>query len=319
MATYTPRRLQRSRNSSQQSLRQFLIFTIANQQFALPIESVGKVIQMPALYGDPNQRGFGLVSYQGQQVTVIDIEQHLLGVAHSSATAAKTRLESARFLILIKIDQGNTNSQLIGLPIEQSPQLQRLSEQTITSLPDSYLRWGDIHAVTSVSVEETEGVKQSPTFILEPAAVLSTLANQEVIVPSELQPSLSLANPTAVELSNEVIIDEMTDFDAEILAAATDFLTDVGADSPEDSLTSDLLQDLESAEAFDFSTVQVETDYLTEAQNSEMVAPELQPSQADDPTSSSLESQPDSCSEMPGLDDLPDLDLEDLEDLFAVD
>lgn len=317
MATYTPRRLQRSRKSSQQSFRQFLVFTIANQQFALPIESVEKVIQTPALYGDPNYRGFGLISYQGQQVTVIDVEQHLLGVAHASTVDAKTRLEAAHFLILLKVDQGDANSQLLGLPIEQPPQLQRLSQQTITSLPDSYLRWGDIHAVTAVSVEEAETAQQSPTFILEPAAVISTLANQEVILPSELQSSLSPTDHTTA-LADETIIDEITDLDSDIIAAANNFLTDSASRSAEGLLTEDTSQDLKISDLPDRPAIH-ETTASIKSSNLEAIASEEPASQVDDPDFTDLELQRESLPEIPDLTDLPDLDLEDVEGLFSVD
>ncbi|WP_338431517.1 chemotaxis protein CheW [Synechococcus elongatus] len=341
MATYTPRRLQRSNKNPQLSYQQFLVFAIADEQFALPIESIYKVIQSPKIYGDPHRRGFGLITYQGEQVIVIDLEQHLLGRSRLSGTEATAPLESAHFLILMKVEQPDHGTQLLGLPVEQPPQLQRLSQQKITSLPDSYLRWGDIHGVTSVSVQDVETAEQHPTFILEPTAVLSTLANQEIIVAKQPQLSESLASGSNVnKATSEEILDAVIHSDQ-----ATTFDLDRSPDLPESLLPEDDLESLPDPEFFDHP--ELDLDLATEAIEQPLVEQETlaavtqtqdEQEQPDlvEPESIALESLPplsepplaaesevhvleETIPEVPDLTDLPDLDLADVAEILSLD
>lgn len=350
MATYTPRRLQRSQKNPQLSYRQFLVFTIANEQFALPIESIYKVIQTPQVYGDPNHRGFGLITYQGEQIVVIDVEQHLFGRSQLLESPSKNKLEAARFLILMRVEQSDRSSQIIALPVEQAPQLQRLPQQTITSLPDSYLRWGDIHGVTSVSVQDLEVPDEHPTFILEPSAVLATLANTEVIAPAEPRPA-ALASAQAIVPN----ADEVTD-------AIINPLPEPDLSEPESDLDSASVTDLLTTEDLDetLETVLEEASAVLEAVDSESSLPISEPAlvtenggnsvflaedaadfllteeedvvEADQEaaiTTKASTKSPDSSpitseesEEIPDLDDLPDLELPDLdldevEELFS--
>ena len=218
MATYSPRRLQRSGKKTQQSYRQFLVFAIAGEQFALPIESIYKVIQSPQIYGDPNGRGLGLVTHQEQQVVVLDIEQFLFGISRlSDAPSQSSSLNSAQFLILMRIDRADGTAQLLGIPVEQAPLLQRLAQQTITALPESYMQWGDIHGITSVSIQDVEQAEKHPTFILEPAQVFSTVAAQKSVT----QPQLLEAEPEDAisvieEEESEIFFGELNSLEDEL-------------------------------------------------------------------------------------------------------
>ncbi|MDG2991872.1 chemotaxis protein CheW [Candidatus Synechococcus calcipolaris G9] len=169
MAINSPRRL-RHRQAKQIILRQFLTFTIRQEQFALPIETVLKVIPLHQIHGDPERGGIGLITYQNQEVFVIDIGCCLFRDAMMSP-----EVDQQRFLLLLQ-RQESSDHELIGLPIADPPTLERVPADQVAPLPKNYLHWGNIHGVSSRMITSPENANLPPIFVIDLEQILASLA-----------------------------------------------------------------------------------------------------------------------------------------------
>lgn len=169
MAINSPRRL-RHRQAKQIILRQFLTFTLRQEQFALPIETVLKVIPLDQIHGDPQRGGIGLVTYQNQDVFVIDI-----GCCLFKEPMIAPEVDQQRFLLLLQHQEGS-HSEFIGLPIPDPPTLERVPAEQVAPLPRNYLHWGNIHGVSSRMITSPDNANLPPIFVIDLAQILASLS-----------------------------------------------------------------------------------------------------------------------------------------------
>ena len=135
---FPPQRL--SHLSSEVNLLKVLVFEMANHFFALPLNVIFKVINCPPI-SETSDRSLGITDFEGQTVTVVNLDQQL-----SSPNAERGQIQK-RFLILSQTRQG----ELCGIPIDKSPALIELPQDSIRPLPLSARQINPLSLATHVA------------------------------------------------------------------------------------------------------------------------------------------------------------------------
>lgn len=151
-------RSRRSGVRTNEKTKQIISFCLRKEWFALPIETIQKVIQMGKLYGDPQGTGISLTNYQSQEILVIDVARRIFG--ENKTNSAVTDATEPRFLLLVQGDLGN----IIGLPVDSTPVMRRVPESAFTVIPETYMAQGNIHCISSTSIQLND---HPPLFLLD--------------------------------------------------------------------------------------------------------------------------------------------------------
>ncbi len=77
MTISSPRISRRLTSQKQEKRQQLITFLLSQEQFALPIHLIQKVIPLGKVYGDPQGTGLSLTNYQGQELVVIDVAHRI--------------------------------------------------------------------------------------------------------------------------------------------------------------------------------------------------------------------------------------------------
>lgn len=155
---------QRSRARHAEATRQVIAFRLRQEWFALPIETVQKVVPLGKIYGDPQQTGISLTIYQGQELLVVDVGRRIFSeTPHSAHTLGLNASQhpAQSYLLVVQIPSGS----LIGLPIDSQPALQRVPKSAFTPLPVYYLSAANLRCVTALMIQTPD---QPPLFLLDP-------------------------------------------------------------------------------------------------------------------------------------------------------
>jgi purine-binding chemotaxis protein CheW len=152
MAIFSTLRSRRFATQNQASEEQTIAFRLHSEWFAVPILAIQKVIPLGKIYGDPQQTGISLTSYDGQELLVIDVARCIFKRPQSDLIPQNTQdasLESQRYLIVIETEDGN----LVGLPTDDTPVILRVDRESLKSLPEAYLKQGNIRCVCSQVID----------------------------------------------------------------------------------------------------------------------------------------------------------------------
>jgi chemotaxis signal transduction protein len=165
MATIDPNLLTKrlSGTTTEQDIVRAIVFTLddgtasenANYLLALPVGAVFKIITCPPIIKTVEQ-GIGVVDWQEQTVTVVDLRQKFFKSEPFSSS------HSYRFLILLKMRSGD----LCGIPIEQSPTLIDLPAATIRPVPLSYRQVAGLTLASHMAVLPLPQGKESLKIFL---------------------------------------------------------------------------------------------------------------------------------------------------------
>ncbi|NET31401.1 MAG: chemotaxis protein CheW [Cyanothece sp. SIO1E1] len=158
---------------------QVIAFCLRQTWFALPVQSVRKVIPLGAIYGVTQRGHVGLTRYQNQEIPVIDVEERIFGAtptptSTSSALALTNTLSSAtleqqRCLLVIPSSQ-----ELIGLPLNFQPTLRRVPQSAFSLLSPTYLNDSNIRCVNALIMLDPD---EPPLFWLDLNQLLQSQAN----------------------------------------------------------------------------------------------------------------------------------------------
>ncbi len=151
----TPAR--RFANRKAEASQQIITFQLQQEWFALPIESVQRVIWLDKVYGDPHRTGVSLTQYQEQELLVIDVSYRIFG----QETTAIYITQSQRYLVVVQ----NAQEELVGLPIDSQPSVRRVPQSSFKPLPQSYIIQGNVRCVSSTTVQLSH---QEMFFLLDP-------------------------------------------------------------------------------------------------------------------------------------------------------
>ncbi|PSB02973.1 chemotaxis protein CheW [Merismopedia glauca] len=157
MTIYSPLRYRRFTASQTETIHQLIGFRLRQEWFALPINTIQKIIPLGKVYGDPKGTGISLTNYEGQEVLVIDVGYQIFG----DILSVDLDQTEPRFLVII----ASTNGKLIGLPIDSPPSVLRVPESSLTVLPETYLERGNIKCISSTMIQMSD---RPPLFLLDP-------------------------------------------------------------------------------------------------------------------------------------------------------
>lgn len=185
MAIFSPLASRRKTRRIAEATQQVIVFRLQDEGFALPIRAVQKVIPMGKISGAPGGAGVSLTLYQDQELIVIDVERRIFRRAqredslksalhHQTEEVAQDTPEEQHYLLIVQSSQG----QLVGLPIEEPPSLQRVPESAFTPLSSSYISEGNLRCV-SVLIKRNND--EPPLFLLNP----DQLVQPELALPPE--------------------------------------------------------------------------------------------------------------------------------------
>jgi chemotaxis signal transduction protein len=172
-----------------QATQQLIVFRLRQERFALPIQFAYKVIPMGQTYGVCQNEGVSLTRYQDRDVLIIDIQrriftnavkQHLLSGLSSSTADSQFDIHLSH-LLLMQTSQG----ELIGIPLDKPPSLQRVANSAFTPVPPAYLQQGGIRCISALVVPAKD---ESPIFLLNPNQLIQVSSTQ----------SLSTQSPSAL-------------------------------------------------------------------------------------------------------------------------
>lgn len=130
-------------------LLKLLVFRIGNLNFALPIESVKKVINYTQVYSS-GLGHLGVAHVGEQEITVIDLHKRLF------KSTQQIQDGSQSYLIIAK----NSISENFGILVEQTPSLIDVPSSQIRALPESYRRADTLEIASHVTVipQESESL-----------------------------------------------------------------------------------------------------------------------------------------------------------------
>ncbi|EAZ92466.1 chemotaxis protein CheW [Crocosphaera chwakensis] len=168
MTIYSHRPSRRSPGKTTQNTQQIITFLLGEEWFALAIDAIQKVLQLGKVYGDPQRKGVSLTHYQGQELLVIDVARRIFG---TETLSSHQNTDQTRFLLIIH----NNNNEIVGLPIDSSPSILRVSESAFIPLPDTYLTQGNIHCISSTIIQVNE---QQSFFLLDVNQLMSVNSKQ---------------------------------------------------------------------------------------------------------------------------------------------
>jgi purine-binding chemotaxis protein CheW len=185
MAVFSPLTSRRSsRRKAAEATQQLIVFRLQDEGFALPIGAVQKVIPMGKVYGAPGRAGVSLTLYQDRELIVIDVERRIFrGGASEDFRESTLRQKAlppvderppASYLLLVQSSSG----QLVGLPIEEPPSLQRVPSKAFAPLSASYISEGNLQCVSALIKQNND---EPPLFLLNPDQLVQP---QQALPPS---------------------------------------------------------------------------------------------------------------------------------------
>ncbi|MFQ3617064.1 MAG: chemotaxis protein CheW [Cyanobacteriota bacterium] len=180
-----PNSLRALRAKPVESTRQLLIFPLRQEQFALPLAVVHKVIRIDHLYAQQDGAETAIALDHDAHIPVLDIQQRIFAnaltpdkcletdpqihsqtiIGNHTASRKPDNFSASQYLILVYSLQGD----VIGLRIEQPPTLQRFPETAFKPLSTLYQQEGGIRCVSGLILPKVDG---PPIFLLNLAQVL---------------------------------------------------------------------------------------------------------------------------------------------------
>jgi purine-binding chemotaxis protein CheW len=106
--------------TTEQSVREFLAFSLADESYALPLPSVREIVKLPQITEVPRAPWdvLGIISVRGRVTTVVDLRRRL-------RVEAKPFDRSTRILLV------DTGEEIMGLLVDKVLQVFRLREDEI--------------------------------------------------------------------------------------------------------------------------------------------------------------------------------------------
>ncbi len=153
MNKFSSFKYRRLRQQPSAKIKHLLAFNLLNNSWGIFIENVLKVVTLESIYGQTPENGLGLTCYQNQEIVVIDLA-YLLGLE-----TLTNRLNYAYMMIV------QLANDLVGLPLVNPPVIHRVPDNSLISLPPSYLGKNRLSCLSSQIVKIPDS---TPIFILDP-------------------------------------------------------------------------------------------------------------------------------------------------------
>ena len=158
MAAYSSVRSRRFAAIKKETSKQIISFSLLDECFALPIDSVQKVTPLGQIYGDPRGIGISLTNHEGKELLVLDIDR----IFQNLFTKNNPTPIQQRFLLVVE----NQAKDIIGLPIDSAPTLRRVPISSFKPLPKAYANKGNIKFLSSTTIQLKDN--SSSILLLDP-------------------------------------------------------------------------------------------------------------------------------------------------------
>lgn len=190
MAIYSPLRSRRLAAKQTEATQRLITFKLGTETFALPLDRIGKVTTIDRLganlgqrlYGDPNNTGVSLTTYQGQELVVIDVGHRIFGKPQSQILPNDTNPidrnaannVEIRYLAIVQTDGVDSTGarSLVGLPLDSPPIIQSLPLSAFKPLPEIYQQHSNIHCVSGMSIDLPD---RPSIFLLDVASLAASV------------------------------------------------------------------------------------------------------------------------------------------------
>ena len=176
MAIYSPLRSRRLATQKTEATQRIITFKLREDTFALPLTSIQKVTTLNRLYGDPDDTGISLTTYEGRELVVMDVGHQIFGKVRQAVESIShynedsigrlqnqsndRRSDDTRYLLILQ----SALDRLIGLPIDSPPIIQLIQLSAFHPLPEIYRQHSKIHCVSSLSIDLPD---RSAIFLLD--------------------------------------------------------------------------------------------------------------------------------------------------------
>jgi hypothetical protein len=181
MAIYSPLRSRRLAAQQAEATQRLIIFQLRQLTFALPLDKVHKATTYDRLYGDANGAGVLLTTYQGRELTAIDVGNKIFGQIPTVLPPLKSLMakqshqadpEVGHLLILQRAD-----GQQLGLPIDSPPSIQSIAASAFLPLTKTDPRSDNLLCVSAAWDNVAEAAKpelsqRATIFLLDATLVL---------------------------------------------------------------------------------------------------------------------------------------------------
>jgi chemotaxis signal transduction protein len=177
MAIYFPLRSRRLAAQQAEATQRMIIFQLRQSTFALPLDKVHKATTFDRLFGDANGAGVLLTTYQGRELTVIDVDNKIFGQAPTvlpplKSMVAQQSSQVGHLLVLQRAD-----GQQIGLPIDSPPSIQSIAASAFLPLTATDPQHGNLLCVIAAwgnvaDAAAPELPQRATIFLLDATLVL---------------------------------------------------------------------------------------------------------------------------------------------------
>ena len=148
-----------NRDKYPQATLQTIVFTISEYTFALPMQTVAKIVPCP-LIDRSGENGIGLLEWEGQIITIVDLQQQLA----SNVASFNSDINSKHsFLILTQ----TKTQELCGFVTAKPPKLIDIFMDDVFLVPSSFR---EVHQLGFVShmalLSDLETQQKTKVFLL---------------------------------------------------------------------------------------------------------------------------------------------------------
>jgi chemotaxis signal transduction protein len=177
MAIYSPLRSRRLAAQQAEATQRLIIFQLRQLTFALPLDRVHKATTYDRLYGDANGAGAILTTYQGRELTVIDVDNKIFGQTPTVLPPLKSmpanQSSQVSHLLILQREDG----QQMGLPIDSPPSIQSIAASAFLPLLKTDPQHGNLLCVSAawsnvVETAASELSQRTTIFLLDATLVL---------------------------------------------------------------------------------------------------------------------------------------------------
>lgn len=158
-----------------EATQKLILFYLQQERFALPLDTVQKVVILGDIYSDPQRPDVILTNYQDKELALIDVGHQVFGLAPGQHSCFQAHLKSE--LVQDQTDRSqpgdlqqhllviqNSVGKIAGLPISGQPSLQRIPESSLVEVPFDYVFGGKVQCLSSVMVK----TESETLFLLNP-------------------------------------------------------------------------------------------------------------------------------------------------------
>lgn len=141
-----------------------LVFSIQNLNVGLHIDTVQKVVNYSKIYSS-GLNHYGVVNFDDQEITVIDLYKLLFNIPQSLAETDK------KYLLLAH----NSQNETFGIIIKTTPSLYDISLDQIRVLPASYRQVDTLKIASHVTILSQKDTEDLTIFILDPDELVAPI------------------------------------------------------------------------------------------------------------------------------------------------